>query len=193
MIDVIAVPGFSILTGAQASNNALLIVCLKPWEERKKPELQQNAILAELMAKFNAIPEAQLSVFGMPSIQGIGTTGGFSFVIEDTTGTHTDRLQEAIDLITAEARKRPEFLAVYSTFSANVPQVFLEIDREKALKLGVALTDLNTALQGLTGYTYVNDFNKYGKVYKVEIQAETNFRDSTAKLRHLSCAINPAK
>ena len=185
VIDVIAVPGFSILTGAQASNNALLIVCLKPWEERKKPELQQNAILAELMAEFNAIPEAQLSVFGMPSIQGIGTTGGFSFVIEDTTGTHTDRLQEAIDLITAEARKRPEFLAVYSTFSANVPQVFLEIDREKALKLGVALTDLNSALQGLTGYTYVNDFNKYGKVYKVEIQAETNFRDSTAKLRNL--------
>ncbi len=184
--DVIAVPGFSLLSGAQASNNALLIICLDPWEERKTANLKQDAIIANLLEKYNSLPEAQLSVFGMPTIQGLGTTGGLSFVIEDTTGTHTDRLQEAIDAFVVEAQKRPELLAVYSTFSANVPQIFLEIDREKALKLGVALSDLNTALQGLTGYAYVNDFNKYGKVYKVEVQAAAEFRDTSAKLRNLS-------
>ena len=185
VIDVLSVPGYSILTGAQASNNGLVIVSLAPWEERQKPELQQNAIQRQLMAKYNEIPEAAISVFGMPSIQGIGSTGGLAFVLEDTTGTHTDRLQEAIDRVVTEARKRPEILAAYSTFSANVPQIYLEIDREKALKLGVPLTSINSMLQGFTGYTYVNDFNKYGKVYKVEIQAEERFRDTAGRLRNL--------
>ncbi len=185
VIDVLSVPGYSILSGAQASNNALVIVSLAPWEQRRTPELQQSAIQRQLLAAFREIPEASISVFGMPSIQGIGSTGGFAFVIEDTTGTHTDRLQEAVDLVVSEAARRPEILAAYSTFSANVPQIYLEIDREKALKLGVSLDSLNSMLKGFTGYTYVNDFNKYGKVYKVEIQAEQNFRDTVSRLRNL--------
>ena len=183
--EVIAVPGYSILTGAQASNNALLIYSLAPWSERQTPELQQRAIQQELTRRVAALPEAKISIFGMPSIQGIGSTGGFSLVIEDTTGTHPERLQQAIDRVTAAANRHPAIAGAYSTFRAAVPQLYLEINREKALKMGVSLESINTALQGFTGYSYVNDFNKFGKVFKVELQAQENFRDSARKLRNL--------
>lgn len=183
--EIIAVPGFSILTGAQASNNSLLIFSLDPWKERTAPELQQDAILRRLLGEFGKIKEAAVAAFGMPSIQGIGSTGGFAFVLQDTTGTHPERLQQTIDRVTAEARKHPALMGVFSTFRANVPQKFLKIDREKALKLGVPLTSLNAALQGLTGYSYVNDFNKFGKIYKVEIQAESSFRNAIEDVRKM--------
>ncbi len=182
---VIAVPGYSILTSSQASNNALLILSLKPWKERTRPELSQDAVLRRLLTKFATIQEAAVAAFGMPSIQGIGSTGGFAFVIQDTTGTHPERLQQAIDAVTAEARKNPALMGVFSTFRSGVPQIFMNIDREKALKMGVALSSLNTALQGLTGYTYINDFNKFGKVYKVEIQADQQFRSTAEDVRRM--------
>ncbi len=185
VLDVMAVPGYSILNSAQASNNSLLIVSLKPWAERRTPELRQPAVLAALNRKFAAVIEANVVAFGMPVIQGIGTTGGFAFVVEDTVGTYPERLQEALNALCAKANGHPALARVFSTFSANVPQVFVAIDREKAFKLGVALSDLNTTLQGLTGYTYVNDFNRYGKVFKVELQGQADFRDTVDKLRNL--------
>ncbi len=183
--EVLAVPGYSILSGSQASNNALLIYSLAPWSERTAPELQQDRILQRLSREFAAISEASVAAFGMPPIQGIGTTGGFAFVLEDTTGTHPERLQEGIDRICAEARKRPELMGVFSTFRAGVPQMYLQVDREKSLKMGVSLSSLNAALQGLTGYTYINDFNKFGKVYKVEIQADAAYRSDVRAVRRM--------
>ncbi len=183
--EVIEVPGYSILTSAQASNNGLLLFSLKPWKDRKARELQQDFIMRKLNQEFAAIPEAQISVFGMPVIQGLGNTGGFSLALEDTTGTSPERLRDAIEAITHKANQHPALENVFSTFRAETPQLYLEIDREKALKMGVTLDSVNNALQGLTGYTYVNDFNKYGKVFKVEIQAKEEFRDSAEKLRNL--------
>ncbi|MDD3886521.1 MAG: multidrug efflux RND transporter permease subunit [Victivallaceae bacterium] len=183
--EVIAVPGYSILTGSQASNNSLLIVALDDWDKRPTDELQQNAICAALNRRFAAVKGASVAAFGMPVIQGIGQTSGFSFVVEDTTGTDAARLQQAIDSVCSEANRDPALTAVFSTFSSRVPQLFLEIDREKAMKLGIDIADINSALQGMTGYTYVNDFNKYGKVYKVEIQADASYRDSAAKLHSI--------
>ncbi|MDR0931784.1 MAG: multidrug efflux RND transporter permease subunit [Victivallales bacterium] len=174
--DVLGVSGYSILTSAQASNCAMILVALHPWEERKKPGLSQDEIQAKIQALFDREPGAVSQAFGMPAIQGIGTTGGFSFVIEDTSGTYPERLESALNDLCAAARQNPAIGSAYSTFRAQVPQIFLNIDREKALKLGVSISDINTALQGLTGYTYVNDFNKYGKVYKVEIQAQAKSR-----------------
>lgn len=185
VVDVIGVSGYSILTSAQASNNAMILVSLKPWKERKSPELSQDAIQRKLMAIFGRDPGAIVQVFGMPTIQGIGTTGGFSFVVEDTSGTYPERLEAAVNELCEAARKHPAIGSAYSTFRAQVPQVFLNIDREKALKLGVSISSINTALQGLTGYTYVNDFNKFGKVYKVEIQAATDARRSVPDVRNI--------
>lgn len=183
VVDVLGVAGYSILTGSQASNNSMVLVSLLPWKERKSPELSQDAIQRKLQALLNRDPGAVVQVFGLPTIQGIGTTGGFSFVVEDTTGTYPERLETAVNDLCAAARQNPAIGSAYSTFRAQVPQVFLNIDREKALKLGVAISDINTALQGLTGYTYVNDFNKFGKVYKVEIQATARARRTVPDVR----------
>ena len=183
VVDVLGVAGYSILTGSQASNNSMVLVSLLPWKERKSPELSQDAIQRKLQALLNRDPGAVVQVFGLPTIQGIGTTGGFSFVVEDTTGTYPERLETAVNDLCAAARQNPAIGSAYSTFRAQVPQVFLNIDREKALKLGVAISDINTALQGLTGYTYVNDFNKFGKVYKVEIQAAARARRTVPDVR----------
>ena len=183
VVDVLGVAGYSILTGSQASNNSMVLVSLLPWKERKSPELSQDAIQRKLQALLNRDPGAVVQVFGLPTIQGIGTTGGFSFVVEDTTGTYPERLETAVNDLCAAARQNPAIGSAYSTFRAQVPQVFLNIDREKAFKLGVAISDINTALQGLTGYTYVNDFNKFGKVYKVEIQATARARRTVPDVR----------
>ena len=185
VVDVMGVPGYSILTGAQASNNAMLLVSLAPWKERNTPELSQTAIQRKLSAIFDREPGAAVSVFGLPSIQGIGTTGGFSFVVEDTSGTYPERLEAALDKLVAAAVKDPAIAYAYTTFRSTVPQVFLKIDREKALKLGVPISSINTALKGLTGYTYVNDFNKFGKVYKVEIQADAMYRGDVSDVRRI--------
>ena len=181
----LGISGYSILTSAQASNNGTVFLTLKPWEERKGAGLSQNAIQAKLNAEYSRIPGAVASVFGMPTISGIGSTGGFSFVVEDTSGTYPERLEQAVNELCAAANANPAIGAAYSTFRARVPQVFLRLDREKALKLGVPISSINTALQGLTGYTYVNDFNKFGKVYKVEIQATADARRTVPDVRNI--------
>lgn len=163
----------------------MLLVSLAPWKERNTPELSQTAIQRKLSAIFDREPGAAVSVFGLPSIQGIGTTGGFSFVVEDTSGTYPERLEAALDKLVAAAVKDPAIAYAYTTFRSTVPQVFLKIDREKALKLGVPISSINTALKGLTGYTYVNDFNKFGKVYKVEIQADAMYRGDVSDVRRI--------
>ena len=183
--DVIASPGFSILTGTNASNNAMMIGVLKDWSERQTPDLYQSAIVSRVQKKLSAIPEAVIQAFDIPTIPGIGVTGGFSFVVEDTTGTDPARMMEALDQLIAEANQDPTLTQVYTTYRAALRQVYLEIDREKALKMGVSLDSINNALQGLMGYAYVNDFNKFGKVYKVEIQSQADSRAVTSDINRL--------
>ena len=180
--ETMSVPGFSILTSSQASNNAFILVRLKPWSERLAPDLTQNAIRAKLQILAKDEPGALIMAFGTPSIPGIGSTGGFSFVIEDTTGTHPQRLQEAVDKVCAAARKKPAIAGAVSSFRAATPQIYLEIDREKAMKLGVSISDINAVLQGFTGSTYTNDINKFGKVYKVMLQADSPYRRDPQQL-----------
>lgn len=187
--DVIVTNGYSILSGTSSSNNAMIIVILDDWSKRKTPELQQSAILEKLRGELYQIPEAMVMPFTVPAIPGLGSTGGFSFVVEDTTGTHPQRLVDAANALIVAANQDPAMTGVFSTFRANIPQVYLKVDREKALKMGVQIEDINNAFQSLLGYSYVNDFNKFGKVYKVEIQAQTQFRSdinglSSIKLRN---------
>ncbi|MDD5664327.1 MAG: multidrug efflux RND transporter permease subunit [Victivallaceae bacterium] len=177
--------GFSILTGTAASNNAMVICSLKPWEQRKSKELKQSAIMQKIHHAVSGIPDAVIMPFAPPAIPGIGSTGGFSFVVQDKSGTHPDEMQEEVNKLVAAANKTPAISNAFSTFRANIPQIFLEINREKALKMGVSLKNINSALQGLMGYSYINDFNKFGKVYKVEIQALSRYRGGVESLINL--------
>lgn len=181
--DFIFTSGFNILNGINASNCAFGIVTLKDWSERKEKEKQQDAVIAKFYAKALQIPDASIVPFGVPSIPGLGTTSGFSLMLQDTSGNMTPQdFQKTLNEILVEANNSPVFSSVYSTFRASFPQVYLDIDREKAIRLGVTPDSINTALQGIFGSAYVNDFNKYGKSYKVELQGDNVFRDDVRDL-----------
>ncbi len=175
------VAGYNILNGVAASNCGMMLVTLDDWQTRG--DVTQDDIMREFMQSASSIREANLAPFGTPTIPGIGMTGGFSFVLEDPGNTMTpEQMQEVVNNITAEANQSPVLSNVFSTFRATFPQIDLNIDREKALKMGVSLNEINTALRSLFGYAYVNDFNKFGKSYKVEIQAKSAYRSDIENL-----------
>ena len=181
--DFIAVSGFSLLGGA-GSNNALGIVVLKDWEERISPELGLRAVLTRLMGQFWAMPDAQIMAFNPPSIPGLGTSAGFEFRLQDSEGREPAELAQVLNGLIYEANQRPELSNVYSTFRANVPQYFLEIDRNKAKAQGVALSDIFLTLQAQLGSLYINDFNQFSRTYRVIMQAESRFRQNPADLQY---------
>ena len=179
----IAVSGFSLLGGA-GSNNALGIVVLKDWEERTSPELGLRAVLTRLMGQFWAMPDAQIMAFNPPAIPGLGNSAGFEFRLQDSEGREPAELAQVLNGLIYEANQRPELSNVYSTFRANVPQYFLEIDRNKAKAQGVALSDIFLTLQAQLGSLYINDFNQFSRTYRVIMQAESRFRQNPADLQY---------
>ncbi len=184
--NVITCAGYSIVSQVNSSNSAMIIVVLKDWEERKTPELSQTAIMAEAQKRVSRIPDGILSCFPTPAVPGIGTSGGFTFVVEDTTGTNPQRMQAVLNELIAKANDPeicPELSRVYTTFRSSVPQIYLNIDREKVMKLGISVDELNNALEGLLGYVYVNDYPQFGKLYKVEVQADQQFRVNEDSLK----------
>ena len=183
--DVIAISGFSIMSGA-ASNAALVIPILTPWDERTTPPLQWYNILKKLNQKIAAIPSAQGFVFPTPPIMGLGTGSGFEAKILDLDGGTPDELAQAIRSLVFSANQDPRLSRVFSTYSANVPQYFIDIDRDKALTLGISIQEIFSTLQSNFGSSYINDFNLYGKVYRVMIQAEAEYRQSITDLSRIN-------
>ncbi|WP_404338712.1 efflux RND transporter permease subunit [Pseudoalteromonas mariniglutinosa] len=181
--DFISVSGFSLLGGA-GSNNALGIVILKDWEQRTTPNLALKATLRRLMGQFWAMPDAQIMAFNPPPIPGLGSSAGFEFRLQDSEGRDPTELAQVLNGLIYEANQRSELNNVYSTFRANVPQYFLEVDRNKAKAQGVALGDIFLTLQAQLGSLYVNDFNQYSRTYKVILQAESEFRQEPTDLQH---------
>ena len=176
--DMIFVSGFDLINNVNTSNSALGIVILKDWSERKNSDQVQDAVMARFYDAIKDIPSAMIVPFGTPSIAGLGTVSGFSMMLQDRTNTLTPvQFQQKLNRVLLEANSSPILSNVYSSFQASSPQVYLPIDREKAMKLGVSVDDISDALQGTFGYTYVNDFNKYGKTYKVEFQSAPEFRN----------------
>src|SRR5262245_26266917 len=169
--------GFSLLDGTSAPNTATCFVTWRDWKERKTPELLQEALVAKIRAITSQYQEAMVFVIVPPSIQGLGVAGGFQLQVEDREGAGLDELQEQLQAIMAESRKRPEIGQTASAFRAKVPQVYLKIDREKAEKMGVLVDDIFATLQANLGGVYVNDFNRYGRTYQVRVQAEPEYRD----------------
>jgi hydrophobic/amphiphilic exporter-1 (mainly G- bacteria), HAE1 family len=173
---VVAIGGFSFLTGTTASNSGVLFAVLDPWSERRAPEVRVQGILARVRPQLASIPEATAVAFNPPSIRGLGSTGGFDFQLQDPRGGDPQELASALGALVVAANQQPELRNVFSTFQADVPQIWVDIDRDKAKKQGVSLNDLFATLQTQLGSFYVNDFNKFGRVYRVIMQAGTEFR-----------------
>jgi len=174
--DVQTVTGYSMLSKASSSNGALIIAVLKPWDERKAKDESSIAIAGKANKLTSSILGADIFGFILPPIQGLGTTGGFEFILQDTTGNNPQRMAEVLRSLTSTAMNTPTIERAYTMYRANVPQIYLDIDREKVKKLGIQLSDVFTTLQAYLGSIYINDFNKFGKVYKVYVQAMSDYR-----------------
>jgi len=170
VLHVMTVPGYSMLDGAVESNAALLIGRLKPFAEREDPKLKVQAVIARIAAETAAIPAARVMPFNLPPIMGLGTGSGFEYQLEDLQGRPPEELAAVMRGLVLAANQDPDLQRVFSTWATNNPQVYLEIDREKAQTLGVQISDVFTALQATLGGYYVNDFNKFGRVWQVQVQ-----------------------
>jgi len=171
------ITGFSLLTAAYSSNMGFFFVQLKPWEERKTAELHSSGIVAALNREFaRQIPEAAVVAFGPPAIPGLGTGAGFTMELQDRIGNTPQYLGAQTLRFIEAARKRPEIGRISTLYRPSVPQVYADIDRSKVLKVGVPISDVNTTLGALLGSAYINDFNRFGRVYKVYVQAEPEYR-----------------
>src|SRR5580765_8372648 len=172
-----AISGFSLLTGAYSSNMGFYFVALKEWSHRTTAEDHATGVAAALNREFaRQIPEATVVAFGPPAIPGLGTGAGFTMQIQDRVGRDPAYLSDQTARFIRAARERPEIGRISTLYRASVPQIYADIDRSKVLKVGVPLADVNNTLGALLGSTYVNDFNKFGRVYKVYVQAEPEYR-----------------
>ena len=175
---VLSVVGFNFLDGLAASNQAFFVVRLKPYEVRTARAQAVGAIIASLRPQLAAVPGAIVFPFNLPPILGLGSTGGFQYVIEALQGQPPADLAATMRGLLVSANQQPELAGVFSTFAADTPQIYLSIDRDKAQVLGVRISDIFNALQATLGGFYVNDFNLFGRTWQVNVQAETQFRSS---------------
>ena len=188
---VVAIGGRSFITGVNGPNVASLFPRLTPWSKRKAPELQAGAILARLRARLSSLQEASIVVFPPPPIRGISSGGGFQFELQSVAGGSLQELDVTARKIMDAARQRPELAATFTGFRAGVPQLDAQVDRAKAKALGVPLSDVFSSLQIFLGSLYVNDFNAFGRVYRVQLQAEPSFRASPNDVARLYVRSQP--
>lgn len=174
--------GFNLLSSAQTTYNGFFFVTFKPWGERKKREEQFQAIKDHLNRELGRLPSGIAFGFSPPAIPGVGTSGGFQFVLEDRAGKDVPFLAQNLDKFLAAARKRPEIANITTTFLPSVPQRFLQVDRDKALKQGVPLADVYQTIQAYMGGLMVNYFNDFGRTWQVYVEAEAPYRSSTDTL-----------
>jgi hydrophobe/amphiphile efflux-1 (HAE1) family protein len=175
--DVSSIVGYSFLDGLNKSNSAFEVVLLKSFEERHDPALSADALIAKVRAEFQAIGEANVIAFNLPPIIGLGTGSGFEYQLQDLQGgSPVDLAASARGLIFA-ANQDPALRAVFSTYAANTPQLYLDLDRDKAQTLGLAVGDVFNALQATLGGYYINDFNLFGRTWQVNVQAEATDRN----------------
>lgn len=174
---VTAINGYSILSGAAQSNSGTLFIVLKHWDERKaRQDLVFSVAQRINQVAFLTVPEAQVFAITPPSVPGMGSVGGLEFVLQDTLGRAPAELNEMVNILVVAANQDRNLSGVFSTYRANVPQYFIDVDRVKAKNLGVSLSEIFNTLQAQMGSYYINDFNKFGQTYRVIMQAESIFR-----------------
>ncbi len=177
--------GYSLIGGAIAANSGFVIVVLKPWDERPAPSQQVDALVAQVRQELSSLPQAIVMAYNVPPIPGLGTTGGLEMELQDLGGQTPQDLAAALGSLVFNANGTTEIAAAFSTFRADSPQLFVDIDRRKAETLGIQIADIFTTLQANLGSLYVNDFNIFGRNYKVIVQAESDFRDRIEDVRRL--------
>ena len=172
----IAFPGLSINGFVNASNAGIAFVKLKPADERAATGRTADAIVAELNAKFAGIQDAFVAIFPPPPVQGLGTVGGFKLFVQDRAGAGFEELYSQVQGAIGQGYAQPSLAGLFSSFQVNVPQIDADVDRERAKTYGVPLTEVFDTLQVYLGSLYVNDFNRFGRTYQVNVQAESEFR-----------------
>jgi gold/copper resistance efflux pump len=182
---VVAFPGISINGFANAPNAAVMFAMLDPFEARTSPELSAQAIAGRLMGKLATIQEGFVGIFPPPPVPGLGVVGGFKLQVEDRAGHGAEALYAATQSLVQRAASEPSLAGLMSSYEINAPQLDLDIDRVRAKTHGIALASLFETLQVHMGSLYVNDFNRFGRTYQVNVQAEAPFRDSTADIERL--------
>ena len=182
---VLALNGFSLLSGAAASNAATIVVVFDSWDDRPDPELFQQSIIGQLNAIGGGIQEGLVVAFPVPSLPGLGASAGLSLEIQDRSGRGMDFLQGAVDGYVDAANGQSTISRAITTFSARVPQVFVDIDREQALSRGIELSEIFQTLSANLGSYYVNDFTNFGRIYQVRTSAEPRFRTEPQDIARL--------
>lgn len=172
-----SVIGFSLLSLTRSSYNAFFFVTLKDWKDRKKQEEQYQFIRQSINRKLSGLPQGVAFSFSPPAIPGVGTSGGFTFVLEDRSGKDVQFLADNLNKFLTAARKRPELATVNTTFLPRVPQQFISVDRDKALKQGIDIKDVYRTIQAFMGGSFINYFNRFGRQWQVYVEAEGAYRN----------------
>jgi multidrug efflux pump len=183
--NAVAFPGLSINGFTNSPNSGIVFATLKPSDERMAPELSANAIAADLNKQYASIQDAFIAIFPPPPVQGIGTVAGFKLYIEDRGGTGLESLYKETVTTLQKGNQAPGLIGVFSSFDINVPQIDSHVDRDKAKTYGIPLGDVFDTLQVYLGSLYVNDFNRFGRTYQVNVQAESPYRLQPEDISHL--------
>jgi len=176
VVSTVEFPGFNLLAGANLPNAATMFVSLDKFDKRSSANLSAPAILGQLYARFGELRDAMVFVLPPPPVQGLGSTAGFKMMVQDRADIGLDTLAGTAFQMMVSGSQTPGLAQVFTTFTTRVPQIRVEVDRVKAKSMGVALIDVNEALQTYLGSLYVNDFNRFGRTYQVTAQADANFR-----------------
>lgn len=181
---VTGIAGLNVINFSFKSNSATMFVQMDPWDERKEPSKQLYGIIAQLNQKFAGITDGNIVVVPPPAIPGLGRTGGFSFMLEQRAGGRDIKeMEQVMGQFLAAANQRPEIAMAYSFFNAKTPGYHITVDREKAKKLGVPMTEIFSTMSNYMGSSYVNDFTKYGRNFRVVAQADTSYRSGIEDLK----------
>jgi multidrug efflux pump len=183
--NAVAFPGLSINGFTNSPNSGIVFATLKPSEERQSPKLSANAIAADLNKQYGSIQEAFIAIFPPPPVQGLGTVAGFKLYIEDRAGMGLESLYKETTSTLQKGNQTPGLAGVFSSFDINVPQIDSHVDREKAKTYGIPLGDVFDTMQVYLGSLYVNDFNRFGRTYQVNVQAESPYRLQPEDISHL--------
>lgn len=180
----LSLPGMSYVLNANSSSYSNVFIIFEPFHDRREPSLGGDAIAAKIRERLaREIPEARVLVFGAPPISGLGTSAGFKLMVEGIGDVDLDALQARADELAAKGNQQPGLVGLFNGFRARTPQLYVDIDREKAKSMGVALTDVFDTLQACVGSYYVNDFNRFGRTWQVNVQADAPFRADAETIR----------
>ncbi|MFI8483299.1 efflux RND transporter permease subunit [Pseudomonas sp. NPDC078700] len=188
--NTVAFPGLSINGFTNSPNSGIVFTTLKSFDQRKDPNLSADAIAAALNAKYADIQEAYIAIFPPPPVQGLGTIGGFRVQIEDRGNQGYDELYKQVQNVIAKSRDVPELAGLFTSYQVNVPQVDADIDRDKAKIHGVAISDIFDTMQVYLGSLYANDFNRFGRTYQVNVQADQKYRVDADQIGQLKVRNN---